>query len=107
MGGRRAPEILESGVVLESLANLLGALGTDVVAAKAERDARGWQRSVRPRVGGAASKPARGRAHARKTLHGRGRAGGRRALELLERGVVLERLANVLRALVTDCCRQG
>ena len=62
----------------------------------------GWQRSVRARVGGSASKPARGRAHARNTLHARARAGGRRAQDVLERGVELERLANLLGTLGTD-----
>jgi len=60
------------------------------------------RRSVRPRVGGCASKPARGRAHARKLLHGRARAGVRRALERRQRGVVLERLENVLGIRFTD-----
>ncbi len=106
-GRRRALERLKRGVVLEHLTNALGALVTEVVSAEAERDAREWQQSVRPRVGrprvgASASKPARGRAQVRNMLHWRGRAGGQRALECLERGVVLERLTYVIGALGTD-----
>jgi len=62
-----------------------------------------WRRRGKTARTGDRSEPARVRAHARKTLHGRARAGGRRALERCERFVELAPLADELGALV--CAR--
>lgn len=106
-GRRLAQELFEHGVVLKPLTNVLGTLVIDVVVGKDERDAWGWKRSVRARVGRSASKPAQGRAHVRNTPNGRGRADGRRAHELPKHVVVPESLANMLVALVTDFFCEG
>ncbi len=46
VGGRHALELLERVVVLENLANVLGALRADSVFRNAARGTQGWWRSV-------------------------------------------------------------
>ncbi len=92
-GGRHVLELRELVVSLEPLANVLCALGADVVAPKAARDAG---------VVAAVSKCARRELRVLRVWRGRAGVGGQRALELREPVVVLEHLANVLCALGAD-----